>query len=152
MNEEYLKDDGYFRVIKIISNLEIIINGGTMDGLNEDDDINIIVPGDIITDPYDDNKKLGSLDYIKDTLTIKTVTPYFSICHKVRTEVVEKGIASKNLHVIATSLANSPLMNFSDTTRNIEVPLDIIEDEITEGYPEPTELNIIIGDYAKKRY
>ncbi|OTN96262.1 hypothetical protein [Enterococcus faecium] len=148
MNEEYLKEDGYFRVIKIISNLEIIINGGTMDGLNEDDDINIIVPGDIITDPYEYDKKLGSLDLIKDTLKIKDITPYYSICHKVKKTVVKQGYLSQSV----ASLAASTMTSLTDKIVEEEVPLDIIESEITNGYPKLTEERIIIGDYARKRF
>jgi len=144
MSEEYFKEDGYFRIIKIISNSEIVINGGTMDGLNEDDDINIIVPGDIITDPYNYDKNLGSLDLIKDTLKIKTITPYYSVCHKVKEKVVKLGYLSP-------SLASS-LDLLADKVVKEEVPLNIIESEITNGYPKLDEERIVIGDYARKRF
>lgn len=148
MNEEYLKEDGYFRVIKIISEFEIVINAGTMDGLNEGDDINIIVPGEILTDPYDDNKKLGSLDFIKDVLKIKTITPYYSICHKTKTKVVKKGTLSQS----AAAIGASALAALTDTTVEVEIPLDVVESQITNGYPEQTDPNIVIGDYARKRF
>ncbi|EOS7735235.1 hypothetical protein FK425_RS09045 [Enterococcus hirae] len=148
MSEKYLKEDGYFRIIKIISNSEIVINGGTMDGLNEDDDINIIVPGDIITDPYDYDKSLGSLDLIKDTLKIKTITPYYSVCHKVKKRVIKQGYFSQSI----AALSSSNFASLSDKVVEEEVPLDIIESEITNGYPKLDEERIVIGDYARKRF
>lgn len=144
MSEEYFKEDGYFRIIKIISNSEIVINGGTMDGLNEDDDINIIVPGDIITDPYNYDKNLGSLDLIKDTLKIKTITPYYSVCHKVKEKVVKQEYLSPNIV--------SSLSFLADKVVEEEVPLNIIESEITNGYPKLDEEHIVIGDYARKKF
>ncbi|VFA71351.1 hypothetical protein [Enterococcus faecium] len=148
MSEQYLKEDGYFRIIKIISSLEIVINGGTMDGLNEDDDINIIVPGDIITDPYDYDKNLGSLDLIKDTLKIKTITPYYSVCHKVKKRVIKQGYFSQSI----AALSSSNFASLSDKVVEEEVPLNIIESEITNGYPKLDEERIVIGDYARKRF
>ncbi|EPI2198789.1 hypothetical protein [Enterococcus sp. C65] len=148
MSEKYLKKDGYFRIIKIISNSEIVINGGTMDGLNEEDDINIIVPGDIITDPYDYDKKLGSLDLIKDILKIKTITPYYSVCHKVKKRVVKEGFFTQSI----ASVAASSFSSLADKVIEEEVPLDIIESEITNGYPKLDEERIVIGDYARKRF
>lgn len=148
MSEKYLKEDGYFRIIKIISNSEIVINGGTMDGLNEDDDINIIVPGDTITDPYDYDKNLGSLDLIKDTLKIKTITPYYSVCHKVKKKVIKQGYLSQSI----ASIASSNIASLADKVVEEEVPLNIIESEITNGYPKLDEERIVIGDYARKRF
>lgn len=136
--------DNYFRVIKIISKREIIINAGNSNDLALGDKIEIIVPGSEILDPFNNNKKLGALDYVKDILEIKRITPTYSICHKV------KPIITKKSNAFSTISDLSKIMN--GEIEYVETPINIDENEITNGYPENVNKQIRIGDYAQKSF
>ena len=72
-----------FKVIKIIDEYSIVINGGLNHSVSVGDKIEIFVIGDDITDPFHDNKSLGTLDFIKETLTVTEIYREFSVCKKI---------------------------------------------------------------------
>ena len=58
-----------FRVVKIISDTEIVINAGTADGVDRSTQFEIFVPGKPIIDP-ETKETLGNLDLIKARLKV----------------------------------------------------------------------------------
>lgn len=73
--------DSMFRVIEILDTTAIIINYGKNQGAQVNDYIRVIEEGPEVIDPRT-KEVLGTLDNIKETLTIDTVYDNFSICKK----------------------------------------------------------------------
>lgn len=71
-----------FQVIKIIDEYSVVINGGLDESISRGDEIEIFVEGDVITDPFNDNRELGTLDFIKASLEAVEVYRNFSVCKK----------------------------------------------------------------------
>ena len=119
-----------FKVIKIISDKRIVINAGK----------NEVQTGDILrvieknseerVDP-DTNEVLGTLDYIKATITVEYVYEHMSICKNYETKTVN---------------ALDPF----ETLRQREVtsPLNVNLSQITGGYNIVNKL-IEIGDLVE---
>ncbi len=76
--------EGY-RVIKILSNSELIVNYGIDDGARVAQKVRVYIPGEQIIDP-ETKSILGTLDTIKDELEIYQTFDNFSICRKVQRE------------------------------------------------------------------
>ncbi|WP_456095485.1 hypothetical protein [Peptostreptococcus sp.] len=72
-----------YKVIKILSNNELIINYGIDDGAKIAQKVRIYIPGEEIIDPKTEFV-LGTLDTIKDELEIYETFDQFSICRKVQ--------------------------------------------------------------------
>lgn len=90
------------RVIEIIDEYSIIINYGIDDGASEGDKIRIISIGPEVIDP-ETEELLGTLDFIKDVLTITTAYDKFSLCKKIETTT--------------TNVLSSPLTQFNKITK-----------------------------------
>lgn len=73
------KTNHVFRVVKIISDTEIVINAGTADGVDRSTQFEIFVPGKPIIDP-ETKETLGNLDLIKARLKAKDVFERMCVC------------------------------------------------------------------------
>lgn len=72
-------DDKIWRVVRIISDYRIVINGGSNQGLKIDDELEIFEPGEEILDTIT-NESLGTLDFIKSYIRVENIYPNMSIC------------------------------------------------------------------------
>ena len=116
-----------FKVIKIISDKRIVINAGKNE-VQTGDILRVIEKNsEEIVDP-DTNEVLGTLDYIKATITVEYVYEHMSICKNYETKTVN---------------ALDPF----ETLRQREVtsPLNVNLSQITGGYNIDNKL-IEIGD------
>lgn len=119
-----------FKVIKIISDKRIVINAGKND-VQTGDILRVIEKNsEEIVDP-DTNEVLGTLDYIKATITVEYVYEHMSICKNYETKTVN---------------ALDPF----ETLRQREVtsPLNVNLSQITGGYNIDNKL-IEIGDLVE---
>lgn len=119
-----------FKVIKIISDKRIVINAGKNE-VQTGDILRVIEKNsEEIVDP-DTNEVLGTLDYIKATITIEYVYEHMSICKNYETKTVN---------------ALDPF----ETLRQREVtsPLNVNLSQITGGYNIDNKL-IEIGDLVE---
>lgn len=125
------------KVIRILSNTELLINLGSNQGIQEGNLFKIYEKGEVIKDP-DTNSDLGTLDYIKKQVEATTVYPNFSIVKSLKhyTETTTSGIMSafgdKTKEVRKTDVYNLPVLD------NQIVPLHIKNE------------NIIVGDLVEK--
>lgn len=119
-----------FKVIKIISDKIIVINAGKNE-VQTGDILRVIEKNsEEIVDP-DTNEVLGTLDYIKATITVEYVYEHMSICKNYETKTVN---------------ALDPF----ETLRQREVtsPLNVNLSQITGGYNIDNKL-IEIGDLVE---
>ena len=119
-----------FKVIKIISDKRIVINAGKNE-VQTGDILRVIEKNsEEIVDP-DTNEVLGTLDYIKATITVDYVYEHMSICKNIETKTVN---------------ALDPF----ETLRQREVtsPLNVNLSQITGGYNIDNKL-IEIGDLVE---
>ena len=119
-----------FKVIKIISDKGIVINAGKNE-VQTGDILRVIEKNsEEIVDP-DTNEVLGTLDYIKATITVEYVYEHMSICKNYETKTVN---------------ALDPF----ETLRQREVtsPLNVNLSQITGGYNIDNKL-IEIGDLVE---
>jgi len=135
-----------FRVIKVIDEYSIVINGGLKDDVSIGDKIEIYLEGEVITDPFNNDEELGTLDFPKDTLEATEVYSNFSVCKKIVTREIH--------HPSALQRAINPsiiagLSGFAGTTeiKKIEEKLNVDESEITGR--TTTDKTIKIGDMAR---
>lgn len=132
-----------FQIIKIIDAYHLVINGGSSHGLSEGDEVEVFVKGDQLTDPFNDDKLLGTLDYVKSVLTIESVYPKFSVCVWEVREKVE--IPSPFTSVAALTSRSKYEYRYENARLNVK------DEEITGGYPEHDE-RLLIGDTVRIRY
>lgn len=141
-----------FRVIKIIDEYSLVINGGLSDDISRGDEIEIFLEGEEILDPFNDNNNLGTLDFIKDRLEVTEVYPKFSVCKKIATEKINKPSAlQKALSVSAVSAVSaisgiSSLYGTTETKTTVQ-KINIDKNEITGR--TTGEKIIKIGDIAR---
>lgn len=119
-----------YKVIKIISDTEILINAGANFKLKVGDSLDILTIGEEIVDP-DTKQSLGTLDTIKSTVEIVTVYPKMALCQKI-----EYGTKTM-VEVISNT------MNVKKVKR-----LEIDPSEISGGLS--SDLTIHIGDLVRK--
>lgn len=80
-----------YKIVRILNDMEIVINGGHEHGLKEGELLEIFVIGEEIKDP-ETSESLGTLDIIKGKVEIKTLYPKMSLCESAEFKVVkEKG-------------------------------------------------------------
>ncbi|MCU5547625.1 hypothetical protein OCB13_09540 [Bacillus cereus] len=135
-----------FKVIKIIDEYSIVISGGLYEDVSIGDSIEIYLEGDEIIDPFNDNKTLGTLDFIKDTLEVTELYPKFAVCKKIVTETIHH---PSPLHkTISQTLIPglSGITGTTETSTRIE-KIAIDEREITGR--RTGEKIIRIGDIAR---
>lgn len=136
-----------FRVIKIIDEYNIVINGGINDDISLKDEIEIFIKGDEIFDPYNDNKSLGTLDFIKETLTVTQASLDFSVCQKIiKTETHTPSPFQASLMNSLTGI--SKLTNGITKVETSIAKLNVKSDEITGGLIKGDK-TIVLGDFAR---
>lgn len=116
-----------FKVIKILDEYTIVINGGNKDYLSRNTELEVFLIGEKILDP-ETNEDLGTLDFIKARVVITDIFPKMAICKNVDFE--------DSLVALASSLS----------TKNRK-RLNVEPTEIT-GRNESTK--ITIGDNVRK--
>ncbi|MBU8572713.1 hypothetical protein KM900_19710 [Bacillus subtilis] len=137
-----------FRVIKIIDEYSLVINGGLNKDVSLGDKIEIYLQGEEIIDPFDGDKKLGTLDFIKDKLEVVELYSNFSVCKKlVKTKVyqpsaLQKAFASSNI----ASTLQTALGGYARTEIKSE-KINVGEEDISGRVTG--EKTIKIGDYAR---
>jgi hypothetical protein len=119
-----------YKVVKIISDMELVVNAGSNQGIQKDQVLEIFIPGEEVVDP-ETNKVLGTLDTIKAYLNVKHVFPLMCICEN------------------ADAKAFNPLEGFSSaltkyTTKRLNVDSTQISGGIVDGG------KIQIGDLVRK--
>lgn len=72
-----------YNVIEILSDEEIIIDYGSLDGASRGETVRIYEVGPVVYHPVSKDD-LGTLDYLKETMEIDSVYPKFSLCKKIR--------------------------------------------------------------------
>ena len=88
-----------YKVIKIISDSEILINAGANKKLAQGTSLDIFITGEEIFDP-DTNESLGTLDTVKATVEVDTVYPQMALCKKIEystTNLIESISHSMNV-------------------------------------------------------
>lgn len=135
-----------FKVIKIIDQYSIVINGGLNDDVSIGDKIEIYLEGDEITDPFNNNEVLGTLDFIKDTLEVTEVYSKFSVCKKITIKKIHHPSAFQQ--ALSQNVLSS-LSGFAGTTETkiLEEKLTIEESEVSGR--KTGEKVLKIGDIAR---
>ena len=113
-----------FKVIKIISDKRIVINAGKNE-VQTGDILRVIEKNsEEIVDP-DTNEVLGTLDYIKATITVEYVYEHMSICKNYETKTVN---ALDPFETLRQREVTSPLnVNLSQITGGYKIDNKIIE-------------------------
>ena len=120
-------EEKIYKVIKIIDDTSIVINAGSDDGITTADKFEIFTIGNEIKDP-DTGEILGTLDTIKDTVSVDNLFPKMCICRDV---MVIKGLSNYM----------NELTKVKYQTLNVDVT------QISGGLSE--DLTIRIGDKAR---
>ena len=113
-----------FKVIKIISDKRIVINAGKNE-VQTGDILRVIEKNsEEIVDP-DTNEVLGTLDYIKATITVEYVYEHMSICKNYETKTVN---ALDPFETLRQREVTSPLnVNLSQITGGYNIDNKLIE-------------------------
>ena len=119
-----------YRIVKIISEYNVVVNCGTNHGIAEGQILEVFEHGDTVIDPVT-NENLGTLDYIKAKLRVVNVFPNMCICEN-RDGEVQKTIQE--------------MISFSMTQR---VPLNVETTDISGGF-EKVSKKIKIGDLVRE--
>lgn len=70
-----------FRIVRILDEFSVVIDGGYENGIKKNDIFQIYVPGEKITDPENPEVELGTLDTIKATIKATQVSPTITVCN-----------------------------------------------------------------------
>lgn len=73
-----------FKVIKIVSDSEIVVNAGTEKGIHKGAELQVFIPGEEVIDP-ETGDSLGALDFIKAYLYVKHAFPKMCVCENSET-------------------------------------------------------------------
>lgn len=119
-----------YKVIKIISDSEILINAGANEKLEKGANLDIFIVGEEIFDP-DSNDSLGTLDTVKATVEVDTVYPKMALCKNIE-------YTTRNMFA---ALSNS--IDVKKVKR-----LNVDSTEISGGLSN--DLTIRIGDSVRK--
>lgn len=74
-----------FKVVKIVSDHEIVINAGSEDFISKGQDLEIFTPGEEVIDP-ETKESLGTLDNIKATVEVVNLYPKMCLCMNIQYE------------------------------------------------------------------
>lgn len=131
-----------FRVIKIIDEYSIVINGGINDDITLGEDIEIFIEGDEIK--YE-GEVLGTLDFVKAKLEVTEVYPKFAVCKNI---VEEKEYHPTSFQkTLGASLSAFNELGGRTVVKTVEKKINIDE---TEATGRKTGDGIIrIGDLAR---
>lgn len=120
-----------YKVIEIIDDQNILVDYGSENGAKEGMLLNIIIPGEPV---IIDNKNYGTFDRIKDTITIKTAYPKFSLCQKQLTTTYELFAPLSKLKGSHTETAKIDIDASQQTNRK-----------------QPKNSPIVVGDIVVKK-
>lgn len=135
-----------FKVIKIIDEYSLVINGGITDDVSVGDEIEIFLEGDEITDPFKEGEVLGTLDYIKETLEVTEVYGSFAVCKKFHTETIHHPSAFQRAMNMSSISSLSAMAGTTETRVTVE-KINVAKGEIT-GRKTGDDI-IRIGDLAR---
>lgn len=122
-----------FKVVKIISDMSVVLNVGKNDGINVDDTFDIVSEYSIdVTDP-DTGDNLGTIKYIKASIIATVVYEKMCICQNVK------------CYDSAIETISKTLSNYNKS----RMPLNVDTTQISGGF-EDAEKQIRIGDKAIK--
>lgn len=133
------------RVIKIIDEYSIVINGGLDDSISKGDEIDIFMEGDVLIDPFNDNRELGTLDFIKDTLEVVEVYRNFSVCQKFEEKEIYTPSAMER--ALEPTLRLTGQFKGSTQIKKIRKTIEIDEEE--KSGRVKGDSTIKIGDLAR---
>lgn len=119
------------KIIKIISDMKVVVNLGSEDGIRNGTILEIYSPGEEVTDP-DTGESLGTLDTIKAYIEVINVFPKMSIC---------KNNASREYNALA-GITQALIQTKT-------LPLDVDKTEITGGINNFDKI-IHVGDLVRK--
>ncbi len=122
-------ENAAYRVIEILDKHSVLINYGSNDGAKKGEEIRVIAKGPEVKDPVTD-ELLGTLDKVKEELTIVTAYERFSLCKKIE-------VSTRNILI-------NPLTQFQHTTTEI-VELKIDEKDASNR-KLPKDTTIKVGD------
>ncbi|PEL93058.1 hypothetical protein [Bacillus wiedmannii] len=134
-----------FKVIKIIDEFSLVINGGLYEDISIGDSIEVFLEGDELIDPFNDNRTLGTLDFIKDTLKVTEVYPRFAVCQKKVTKEIH--IPSPLQVAVSQSMAGLGGITGTKREETITEKINIDPSEITGR--KTGDSVIKIGDIAR---
>ena len=109
-----------YRVINIMNNYQIIIDYGMANGAVTGDSIRIIKQGAEVVVPENDDKILGTLDLVKETLEVTIPYEKFSVCEKVKRTTysvlspltnMASGFERKEVHSVKLAVNESQISN-----------------------------------------
>lgn len=112
--------DEIYKIVRILSDTEIVINGGHEHGLREGDILEIFVEGEEIKDP-ETSESLGTLDIIKGKVKIKTIYEKMSLCESAEFKTEKKYPA----HMSALSQVAKSFENYIATEVKVSQPLNV---------------------------
>lgn len=140
-----------FRVIKIIDEYSLVINGGLSDDISLGDEIEIYLEGDVITDPFNEYEELGTLDYVKEKLEVTEVYSKFSVCKKFKQEkIYQPSSLQKALSSAALNLSSISSISSLAGSTETKITVEKINVDQTKMSGRKTGDNIIgIGDLAR---
>lgn len=126
-------EEKIYKVIKIIDDTSIVINAGSEDNITTQDEFQIFITGDEIKDP-DTGEILGTLDTIKETISVEIVFPRMCICRNTFVTAYTTGLTNimdnltkiryKTLNVdttqISGGLSNNLTIKIGDKARLVK--------------------------------
>lgn len=136
-----------FKIVKIVDNYRVVINGGTTEKLHIGDELEVYVVGTPVIDP-DTNDNLGSLDPIKAYLRIVHVYPNICICENSEREKNVTIEETNSLTQIVAGLQN--FKKYIDTPSKSK-PLNVNEEQISGGWIGDYDLQINLGDLVRAK-
>lgn len=119
-----------FKIVEILSEYDILINGGTTHGIKENDKFEIYKQGRPVIDP-DTKETLGYFDMIKGIVVAKKIQEKITICSSL-----------ESLNNAFTALGNALM-------RSHQEALNIDYNQLSDDYSEE-EKKIRIGDLVRK--
>lgn len=126
-------DNMSIRIIKILSDEQVLINVGSDDDLEIKDRLVVYAPGIEITDPFT-KQLLGQLDYEKATIQIDEIYPKMAVCSS----------AELQMSRLTEQMSNALLVGRKR-------PLDVDLDELSPDNDD-IDRTIRIGDYVKFKH
>ena len=116
-----------FKVVKIISEYDVVINAGSDDGVKVGDIFEIYEPGDVVNDP-DTDEVLGTLDFVKARIQVKTVFQKMSLCTNTETStstIAELALSMSSFYASSIKPLNVDALDisggFEDVNKKIRV-------------------------------
>ena len=122
-----------YKIVKIIDDMNVVVNMGA-GVVDKDDILEVYVVGDIVEDP-ETKEELGTLDFIKARLRVKTVYENMCLCTNAATTTTNPFISA------AEKIGSMSITKI--------VPLDVDMSEASGGFSS-FDKTIRIGDLVRK--